>query len=342
MVSESKRERMHWLDIAKGLAIIFVIIGHVVSSYHRAGQFEDAAFFNFMKAFAYSFHMDLFIFISGFFYAKAYNANLSKKKQYIKKILAYGVPYIFFSVLWWLSKILFSQFVNSELGIKDILLIPLYPITFMWYIYALLIMHLIQILLDTSKKNTHLLIAFVIFLVIPLVKYDLFQSSILSDIAKHYFYFVLGVYYGDYLINLLISAIKKYKYLLWIEGGVMLIGNSLLFIFPQLENQLTKIVLAGVGIAFILSVSYCIQNNKILEYLGVQSMPIYLLHGYFIAMTRVMINRFGLPLFDGIFPLVVCTFLSLIFSLVIYAGSKRFIYLDFFFYPLKYTKRLTG
>ena len=41
------KERIHWIDLAKGFAIILVVVGHVVSSYHEAGMFLDNHLFNF-------------------------------------------------------------------------------------------------------------------------------------------------------------------------------------------------------------------------------------------------------------------------------------------------------
>ena len=48
-----KRVRLEWVDIAKGIAIILMVIGHEVQSQH-------------IHAFIFSFHMPLFFILSGF------------------------------------------------------------------------------------------------------------------------------------------------------------------------------------------------------------------------------------------------------------------------------------
>lgn len=58
-------ERIAWIDISKGFAIIFVVVGHVVQSYHNVHQYEDSTLFNFSSQFVYSFHMALFMMLSG-------------------------------------------------------------------------------------------------------------------------------------------------------------------------------------------------------------------------------------------------------------------------------------
>ena len=39
-------KRVHWVDICKGMTIILVVIGHVVSSFHNSGKYIDTDFFN--------------------------------------------------------------------------------------------------------------------------------------------------------------------------------------------------------------------------------------------------------------------------------------------------------
>ncbi len=42
-------KRLDWIDNARGIAIILVVMGHVVSSYHEAGLYEFNTFYNFRK-----------------------------------------------------------------------------------------------------------------------------------------------------------------------------------------------------------------------------------------------------------------------------------------------------
>ena len=46
------RERIKWIDTAKGIAIILVVIGHVVQSYHNLHQYENSFLFNFTHQYA--------------------------------------------------------------------------------------------------------------------------------------------------------------------------------------------------------------------------------------------------------------------------------------------------
>lgn len=59
--------RIEWIDIAKGIAIILVVIGHVVSSYHEASLYQENEMYNFILQFVYTFHMALFSSLVVFF-----------------------------------------------------------------------------------------------------------------------------------------------------------------------------------------------------------------------------------------------------------------------------------
>ena len=74
------KERIKWIDVAKGIAIIFVVIGHVVQSYRNVHLYEDSILFNFSNQFAYSFHMGLFMIVSGMLQYMSIIRNLIKVK----------------------------------------------------------------------------------------------------------------------------------------------------------------------------------------------------------------------------------------------------------------------
>lgn len=146
-------KRLDWIDNARGIAIILVVMWYVVSSYHEAGLYESNTFYNFISHFIYSFHMALFMLISGYLCTlKKSKNNTAKGKKILRKLVCYGIPYILFPALWVLMKMLMSSVTNSAVSLKDLIEIPIYPISFMWFIYALLIMQVIQILIGEKSR----------------------------------------------------------------------------------------------------------------------------------------------------------------------------------------------
>ena len=74
------RERIQWLDIAKGIGIISVFLGHSI--------FSDEMW----RIWIYSFHMPLFFFLSGITYNETKYDNI--KKLFIAKSKSILIPYI--------------------------------------------------------------------------------------------------------------------------------------------------------------------------------------------------------------------------------------------------------
>lgn len=75
------KKRIKWIDIAKGIAIILMIIGHTIP-------------YNTFNIFIFSFHMQLFVILSGITYKMPKDKDDIKNrlKKYIKQLL---MPYIF-------------------------------------------------------------------------------------------------------------------------------------------------------------------------------------------------------------------------------------------------------
>ncbi len=83
------KQRLEYIDILRGFAIFLVVLGHVLE---HAGLKDDFLFY-----FIYSFHMPLFICISGFvsayvYHDKLYINNINKMGggKFILKIQCYN------------------------------------------------------------------------------------------------------------------------------------------------------------------------------------------------------------------------------------------------------------
>ena len=116
-------KRENWIDIAKGIAILLVVIGHVNLGFLNSNMFVNQQ--NIMKWVhftIYSFHMSLFFILSGYLYAKTWQMKDLKqyKRNIFEKIINIGIPYVTFSIVQWSAKIIMSKSVNKGLTIKDL------------------------------------------------------------------------------------------------------------------------------------------------------------------------------------------------------------------------------
>lgn len=339
-MSEKKRES--WIDICKGIAIIFVVMGHVVSSFHNSGLLKEATAFNYVGKLIYSFHMPLFFMISGLLFTKSKQSPLGQCLK--KKIAAYGIPYTVFSLIIGGSKIIFSSFVNGNVRLTDLLSILFYPMSFFWFLYALLVISAIQLVLGHigGKHQAEFAFFFGLFVRIALsfVPDTIYGFNIkelgLIDAAKYYIWFVIGQYFLCYLIEKLKGFGGKNSYIIipFFVAVYCLIVYMLMHF--SLSGVYFDVPLAFIGSMIICLLSISIKENKVLQHIGKFTMPIYLFHGLVISVLRIGLIKLHIPFWGGLVPMIVCTGLGLMIPMVIYHILKHFIVFDFCIYPTKY------
>lgn len=116
-MNNSVRKREAWIDVVKGLGIIFVVIGHVNTE-------------GFLLQWIYTFHMPLFFALSGFL-LKKFSADVSFGKFFLKRTQTILWPFVLFRVLLFIYWIIVeSHFRPMDLG----------PI---WFLIVLYIVELI-------------------------------------------------------------------------------------------------------------------------------------------------------------------------------------------------------
>lgn len=257
------------------------------------------------------------------------------------------MPYVVFSFVWWGFKMLFAGNVNSAVSIKDLLFIVVYPISFMWFIYALLIMVVIQILIGRKAQGKwfsriHLLTALLLLLINPYLNEWLsdiaFGDCVLSDVMRNYLYFLTGFYGSKHIVGLVNS---RYRFgLACLTGIVLLAGNTLLYGLPYCDGAWMKIVVALCGCMCMLLLCKCMENASFINYIGKCSLSVYVLQGLAIAATRQALAIVYHPTTNemGWLPWTVCTVMGTLIPLAIYWCSTRTGKLDFVFTPTKYLK----
>ena len=346
MTKEKARES--WVDVVKGLAIVFVVMGHVVTSYRNSGFLTEAKAFNFICDFLYTFHMPLFFMISGYLSGKSQKTE-PVKLAIVRKCITYGIPYLIFSVAAVGLNFLASAVVNTQLNIADLLLIVVYPISSLWFIYALLIISVIQLLVKRllgERKTTFILltVSFLVKIAAHLVG-ELdgvvasgFSQCVLFDAGKYWFWYVLGE------SAIPVFAAERRRTLKEIPNWICAVATGLYvgIVYTMqyiISIQLLDIILSLLGAVLCCIWAIKIYQSPVLEYLGKQTFPIYLLHGYVISFVRVVLTKLHIPLLAGFVPLLLCTALGVILPLIAYWITAKIRGLDFVFYPGKYILR---
>jgi fucose 4-O-acetylase-like acetyltransferase len=202
------KEKIIWLTILQGWAMLLVVIGHV----NLSGLAFDPNFpiATEIQHIIYSFHMPLFMCISGFLF---FLTKIQREKSYgsvvIDKLKRLGVPFLFFTFAALFLKFAFNPFMARpvDLSITEIANAFLYPtsnpMAEMWFVMTLFIIFLLYPLLKFSLKNISCVLLASITVVIL---YFFFPKNIelfcISLVAKMLIWFYIGV---------LISKFEWYK-----------------------------------------------------------------------------------------------------------------------------------
>lgn len=347
------KKRIHWIDICRGIAIILVVIGHVVTSFHSAGEYEDAFFFNYLAKAIYTFHMPLFFAVSGYLHSLK-TSDDSIPVQIRKRLIAYGIPYLIFSAVAFLLKFAARDVVNHQLSIYDLFGILLYPISSMWFLYALLVISIAHIFFQKIEKysfgKVYVLtisfsLMFLAYLVSQGVMFDgtWIQDSFIVYACLYLFWFEAGALLFAPIVELPeenVSGNRRYLTLAWSVFEIVIFSAAAVMLKSHgIDNFLLYVLFAIAGTIAVAHLSMALGESKFIERLGQGTMEIYLIHPFVISATRLLLKKAHLLDPFGIVPLIVCTVLGVAIPMLLYMLIKRVKFLDFCIYPQRYIGR---
>lgn len=313
-LNKRANERNSVFDIARGIAILLVVLGHSIQN--NKTDFDNCLLFEII----YSFHMPLFMFISGC--VCFYQEDKIDKVEWLKKrffslmvpfIVWIFVPYIFFSHTFPIATIK-AYIINI---IKS-------PDCGKWFLYVLFVLNL---LLFLSKKISNCLH---VNILVPIVLFYLFISFILNFfcycgiglIKWHYIFFFSGFLIMKLKNKFTLFFTYKRIYAILIVFSLYFIifsrfwrrTESPIFVEYTIFNNIPK----GYGIKTLILLSYkylipfggislilCFSKlislfsvRKIFDYLGCITLEIYVLHNMFFNFINIADNFYLNVFFD--------------------------------------------
>ena len=311
------------IDILRGIAIFLVVLGHSVIVYPV--NLHDVVWCKALHDLIYSFHMGLFFAISGWCY------NYDKEKGYLhylgKKIRRLLIPYLFFSMLDYAVRKLFSTYVNrSDISWKTILL---YGGNY-WFIYVLLLILVIYPLLDAIPlwwiKMALALFAYLMASKMP-------ELFCLNLIFNYLFFFYAGRLIREKRVVDKLKALPE-----CLKIGLFLLFVALwicMFTYGSAMKSIGPLLVSLLGLFMILMlplISGVFPLIRWFSYFGKTSLPMYLVEGFLLTATRtVVVNALGISN-----PLVI------IMSIVIVDFFMSGLFVKLFVYKLKHVRFLFG
>lgn len=316
------QQRIGWIDSLKFFAIFLVIWGHSVQQLVSINESENPVF-----RFIYSFHMPLFMALSGFFIAKGlqkpwHNFLWDKFRQLILPCISLG---IIFLIIRKLSK---WGGVDSEYWFMNF-----HPEQEYWFLKSAFLCSLVYFVISKCGK------LFVPILILTLI---LSQCFFLNGnfyngthIATMFPSFVLGV-----TIQKHFEWFKSYSDKIMIYSGILFVGMSffysewfykLIYFHDEITGRITfensialifqqgyKLIIGLMGVTFLIALfenlSHKVENNKItvlIEKWGTFTLGIYLLQT--IILENILVRMVNFDYFNfNIFNFIITPLISVI------------------------------
>ena len=317
----SPKSRDLSLDVAKGLGIILVVIGHAWRGLESAGMIGDAALYDLIDRLIYNFHMPLFFLLSGMTF-QDWALKRPYREAALTRVTRLLWPLVLWSYLFAAARIAAGDAANTQVtGWQNLLFFPLPPRDHFWFLWALFLQHLVILALIRAIGLRLRPLPWAILSVAAIL------ASSLAPLGLNAWTFGAATYAGAFLAGLALGPGG------WPTRGTTTIAVAItLFVALQaISFQLAPSLLASQVLGILLSIAFLAavqgitalgQNAtlRLLAQLGLMSMGIYLAHTIFSAGTRAVLGRFST---DLTLHMAAGTLAGIIGPLVIYFIIRR-------------------
>jgi fucose 4-O-acetylase-like acetyltransferase len=274
------------VELAKGLAIILVVIGHIVAREPP----KDNEWYVALKSAIYFFHMPFFMYLGGlvfFHVGDALHPRPSYGAYLLRRAERLLLPFLSLGLLILFGKLVAERFVhvdNTPPGLWDGLKSLFWntgqsPATSVWYILVLFVYCAVTpFLLKISRGMvwpTLLLAAVLHLLPVPDIAY-------LDRVAYFFVYFMIGCATGKYRAQIM----QFIDATLPVSGAVFSV--SLVLATMQIEPVVTGTICALSSLAFVhgLMRTSWFDHSDVLLWFGKYSFAIYLFNTLAIGLTK--------------------------------------------------------
>ncbi|SOD99816.1 acyltransferase family protein [Spirosoma fluviale] len=312
-------ERFIYIDRLKGVAIVLVVIGHIIQ-FNTVESSQNVLF-----GIIYSFHMPLFMFISGYLAQKTvkdsiYNNYLLFLKKKAQSLL---IPYFVWSLV--VDKLFFVEEIHYSL--KD-------PITLikngsgLWFLLYLFLLYLtysafFYVSIKINKRIyvlVDILIICLLLLCFVLVK-KMQLVSYIDSLTLYFLFFFSGVIISKYqkIKNVML---EKYTFSIFLTVFLIL-SIHYKFTDTSLFNKLIKLIVAYSAIMALYYITIKISWNafvdRCISYCGRNSLIIYATH---FRLAKLVSGLFLLPHLDVVPLVCISLFASIIIICISFGIAK--------------------
>jgi uncharacterized membrane protein YcfT len=306
------KPRVDWVDYAKGICIILVVMMHSTLGVEKAAA-TITPLHNFID-WARPFRMPDFFMISGLFLA----SRIAKewRSYFDSKVLHFA----YFYVLWMTIQFIFRDFTILRNERPQTIFFSYVqgfyePYGTLWFIYLLAVFFVIT-------KLLHHVPAFLVFAVAAMLEIAPIEtgSTIIDEFASRYVYFFAGFWLAKYVFNF--SAFVARRSPAEISVGLLVWAY---FNFMMVHEGLSQLPVLGLGLGFVgaaavVSTGVLLSKFKMAQaigFLGQNSIVIYLSFSLFMATNRLLLLKYA-PELDLVLVSLLSTFAGVTGPIIVF------------------------
>lgn len=283
--------RSAWIDVARGIGIFLVVLAHAERGIVRANVAPSTMMSLAADQAIYAFHMPLFFMLAGLHVGHGLRHG---RGPFLRdKLVTIVWPYFLWSAIY-VGVSMAVGTVNQPLDLSDMAKIPWQPVAHFWFLYALLLCHLVA---AAIWPNRWLLAGAAIALALAWIFLE--HRSIATQMAQMFPFFAIGVIAGPAIGNREIGLHRI--------APALAAGGMLLLVAVQMmvgQSTLSSLAFAPyfyagalAGIAAVVGISLLIGARFAwLRRMGQASMAIFVIHTFFAAGLRIMLTRSGVEM----------------------------------------------
>lgn len=275
------------ITILQVFAITCVFVGHCTHIYSSWGWYSHNAdvipVWNYIHHFVYSFHMPLFVFLSGYLFYKKYNSQAGIFYLIQKCAKRLMIPFVFAGALYYIPFLLVINPLNKTpyQSVMDYLSLNFNG--HLWFLMTLFVITVFFVLLQKINFDKNIYVRFLLFvalIVLNLLKYKGFQWCLIQVflLAVYFYYGKLFVEYNNQILNIknrpILYSIITFLWLVCIVLNVTYWYNK----YILLPTALVSILFFYVTTSMIVERWSQIVENRWIKYISANMMMIYIIH----------------------------------------------------------------
>ncbi len=278
-------ERVAWVDIAKGVAILLVVLNHAALLGVQSG-IADPRWLEWNTMLAAS-RMPLFFFASGLFAGSVVQRPWGKLWSSRLALL------VWMFLLW--TVIRFTYFTVMPMEARPIensvlylVLSPLWPTSGLWFLFALVLFFVITKL--TLRFPRWLMLAGATVLSLAFLSVAGVGNIGYNGMARYYLFFLLGMYFKDWVLR---SNSRTRPALTAVALLVLIAATAAVYTWRLAEVPGVMVALGLVAVtagSLFARILAATPLKRPLLYLGGHTLPVYVTHVILVAVAWVIIG----------------------------------------------------